>query len=157
MLASAFFSKKMKKIIILIWVGLMTQSLCKAQENSSAIKSLNHDTIYFPGLWIGDTLQATYYFQNTSNQKIKVYQVRPGCQCTTPTYTKDSLNPGEKDSLILTFITKNTEEGPFTKFVYFLNSGGEKDFYIIGTLYKTNKDHIRKPRFYKVDNREFKH
>lgn len=142
----------MKKILVFLLMSLAGR-MVYSQE--SHIKSLNHDTIYFPGMWIGDTLQATYYFQNTSKEKIKVFQVRPGCQCTTPTYSKDSLNPGEKDSLILTFYSKNTEEGVFTKYVYFLNSGGEKDFYLIGTLYKPDPGHKRRPRFYKVNNRQY--
>lgn len=136
----------------ILFILLCSSFSWQKTQGQTALKTLSKDTIYFPGIWEGDTVDAVYYIQNQSSKSVKIYQVHPGCRCTAPVHPKDSWPAGKVDSIVLTFYSNHTAEGPFTKYANVLNEGGEITLYLIGTLYKPSPTHNRKPRRYRVTN-----
>lgn len=63
----------------------------------------------------GDTVEATFYFKNTSLEMLYISQVAPDCQCTAAQYPEEGLAPGQSDSITLYYFSKNTPPGPFRK------------------------------------------
>jgi hypothetical protein len=44
----------------------------------------------------GDSAVYDFTFTNTGDKPLKITKVKPACGCTTPSYTKDLVAPGEK-------------------------------------------------------------
>jgi len=60
---------------------------------------------------------GTYIFKykNTGNQPLIIMEVTASCGCTTPTYTKAPLKPGDSGEILVKYDT--TREGIFSKTV----------------------------------------
>jgi len=97
------------------------------------IFTLGEDTIFTKTHYLGDTIEAVYYF-TVIKEPLKILQVHPGCQCTAPIYPKDSIRPGQIDSIVLILYSKKVHIGRFSKSAYVLNAIKEVDYYIIGEL-----------------------
>jgi hypothetical protein len=142
----------MKNICLILMIGCLAlahgQSISTSQNG---LICLGSDTLRYDKVLLGDTVEAVFYISNMSAQKIPIWQVHPGCQCTVPVYP-DSLAPYMKDSVILAFYSAHTPPGDFEKSAIVLNPLGEKYLYLIGKIEKPKPKDIRKPRKYRIYN-----
>ena len=122
------------RLFIILLVCLGAGSL-KGQTWNEGITVLGSDTIHCPDIQNGDTVEAVFYIANYGIEKFKILQVHPSCQCTAPQYANDTFEPGRKDSVILFFHSKKTEELEFEKYAIVLTPLGERTFYIKGKMY----------------------
>ena len=51
----------------------------------------------------GDQVEHVYEITNTGENPLIISQVKPGCGCTAPNYTKDPILPGQKGKITLKF------------------------------------------------------
>ena len=61
----------------------------------------------------GKPVTHEFTFKNTSKQTILLTNVKASCGCTTPTWTKTPIKPGESGNVTATYNAAN--EGAFTK------------------------------------------
>lgn len=59
--------------------------------------------VYFGNIYEGDTLRYTYHFTNTGNLPLKIINVNASCGCTTPEWSKELVQPGEKGFVKIKF------------------------------------------------------
>lgn len=104
-----------------------------AQTPDKGIFTLGSDTIFTKTHYLGDTIEAVFYF-TVIKEPLKILQVHPGCQCTAPIYPKDSIQPGQIDSIVLMFYSKKVHAGQFLKYAYVLNAVKEVDYFISGKV-----------------------
>lgn len=62
-----------------------------------------------------ETSERTVKFTNTGNRALIIHQVFSDCGCTVPTYTKDSIAPGESGEIKVLFKGKGRPPGDFRK------------------------------------------
>lgn len=55
----------------------------------------------------GDQKEHIYEVTNTGENPLIISQVKPGCGCTVPDYTKDPILPGQKGKITLKFDSSN--------------------------------------------------
>ncbi|MGA9211973.1 DUF1573 domain-containing protein [Kaistella sp.] len=55
----------------------------------------------------GDHKEHTYEVTNTGENPLIISQVKPGCGCTVPDYTKEPILPGQKGKITLKFDSSN--------------------------------------------------
>jgi len=104
-----------------------------AKTPDKGIFTLGSDTIFTRTHYLGDTIEAVFYF-TVIKEPLKILQVHPGCQCTASIYPKDTIQPGQTDSIVLVFYTKKIHAGHFTKYAYVLNAVKEVDYFILGEV-----------------------
>ena len=51
----------------------------------------------------GDKKDHVYEITNTGKNPLVISEVKPGCGCTAPDYTKDPILPGQKGKITLSF------------------------------------------------------
>jgi hypothetical protein len=61
----------------------------------------------------GKPVTYEFTFKNTSKQTVLITGVKASCGCTTPTWTKTPIQPGESGNVTATYNAANP--GPFTK------------------------------------------
>ncbi|MEM6261124.1 MAG: DUF1573 domain-containing protein [Bacteroidota bacterium] len=77
----------------------------EAMEASSVeFASTEHD---FGTVTDGDLVRHTFEFTNTGAAPIVIQRAKPSCGCTTPNWTKEPIQPGEKGVIEVEFNTKN--------------------------------------------------
>lgn len=65
-----------------------------------------------------DTLkQHAFTFKNTGEAPLVIQHVATGCGCTTPTYSKEPVPPGEQGQIIVAYRGENQLPGFFRKSV----------------------------------------
>jgi Protein of unknown function (DUF1573) len=64
----------------------------------------------------GDTIMHVYNFKNTGNMPLVLSNVSASCGCTTPSYSKDPVAPGERGFITVKFNSKG-KEGKLNKTV----------------------------------------
>lgn len=55
----------------------------------------------------GDQKEHVYEVTNTGENPLIISQVKPGCGCTVPEYTKEPILPGQKGKITLKFDSSN--------------------------------------------------
>ena len=105
----------MKKIFsILAILSLISSSGLLAQQKNANI-SFDKTVHEFGQLKEADGI-ATYKFEftNTGNEPLIIQRVNPSCGCTTPSWTKEPVMPGERGFVSAAFNPKN-RPGHFDK------------------------------------------
>ncbi len=64
----------------------------------------------------GEKAAHTFTFKNTGNEPLVLSNVKPSCGCTTPSWTKEPVAPGETGSIDVEFDSKG-KSGKQTKTV----------------------------------------
>jgi hypothetical protein len=64
----------------------------------------------------GDSAVYDFTFTNTGTNPLKISMVKPACGCTTPSYTKEAVAPGEKGFVRVKF-DSNGRAGKANKYV----------------------------------------
>ncbi|WP_185194828.1 DUF1573 domain-containing protein [Chryseobacterium cheonjiense] len=55
----------------------------------------------------GDKVQHVYEITNTGSNPLVISEVKPGCGCTVPDFTKEPIMPGKKGKITLHFDSAN--------------------------------------------------
>ncbi len=65
------------------------------------------NTFYFGEVIEGEKVNTTFYFTNSGKKPLLIKDARSTCGCTVPTYPKEFIAPGSRDSIQVVFDTKN--------------------------------------------------
>lgn len=75
--------------------------------------AFKEDTFSFGDIPKGTPATHEFTFKNTSKQTVLITNVKASCGCTTPTYTKTPIKPGESGVVAATYNAANP--GSFNK------------------------------------------
>ncbi len=76
--------------------------------------ALSENMFSFGDIKKGETAEHVYEVTNTGKNPLIISNVKPGCGCTAPDYTKDPILPGKKGTITLKFDSSNFD-GPIQK------------------------------------------
>ena len=79
----------------------------EAQSKPLTTLALSEANFDFGKLKKGDHVEHIYEVTNTGTNPLIISQVKPGCGCTVPDYTKDPILPGQKGKITLKFASTN--------------------------------------------------
>ena len=79
----------------------------EAQSKPLTTLALSEANFDFGKLKKGDHVEHIYEVTNTGTNPLIISQVKPGCGCTVPDYTKDAILPGQKGKITLKFDSTN--------------------------------------------------
>ncbi|MFY0686109.1 MAG: DUF1573 domain-containing protein [Cyclobacteriaceae bacterium] len=99
----------MNKIAIFL-LTIMAGFFAKAQEPAVLEEPVNGAKIVFAekkhdfgDIKQGDVVEHVFEFENVGNQPLILNQPRTTCGCTTPTWPREPIAPGEKSSITVKF------------------------------------------------------
>lgn len=95
-------------------------------KKDSTVGFIQFDTISYTigSIEQGEIVSKKFKFKNIGNQTFKIIDVIPDCSCTSPTWTKEPLKPGESGYIIVTYDSKE-DIGKFLKSITVLHNSGE--------------------------------
>lgn len=79
----------------------------EAQSKPLTTLALSESNFEFGKIKKGDHVEHVYEITNTGKNPLIISQVKPGCGCTVPDYTKDPILPGQKGKITLKFDSSN--------------------------------------------------
>ncbi|WP_304343478.1 DUF1573 domain-containing protein [Chryseobacterium koreense] len=88
-------------------VATQEELVKEAQSNPLTTLALSESNFEFGKVKKGEHVQHVYEVTNTGKNPLIISQVKPGCGCTAPDYTKDPILPGQKGSITLKFDSSN--------------------------------------------------
>ncbi|KMQ62722.1 hypothetical protein ACM40_10710 [Chryseobacterium sp. BLS98] len=65
--------------------------------------ALSENNFDFGNIKKGDKVEHVYEITNTGKNPLVISEVKPGCGCTAPDFTKDPILPGKKGKITLHF------------------------------------------------------
>jgi hypothetical protein len=74
----------------------------KSDQPSTSI-ALSESSFDFGKVKKGDKVQHVYEVTNTGKNPLVISEVKPGCGCTVPDFTKEPILPGKKGKITLHF------------------------------------------------------
>ncbi len=77
--------------------------VAEAQNNPLTTLALAQPTHEFGVVKKGQKVEHVYEVTNTGENPLIISQVKPGCGCTAPDYTKDPIMPGQTGKITLSF------------------------------------------------------
>lgn len=130
---------EMKKIFILSLTFLAFVQFSIAQ--SGAQISFNEDRHDFGTLEEGPSVSHKFNFTNTGTEPLVLTNVKASCGCTTPSWTKEPVLPGENGEILVTYSTAR-RLGGFNKSITITSNATEptKVIYIKGTVEAASED-----------------
>lgn len=111
----------MKKNILILASSIVLLACQKKEEHlsSQVIETTNHQSLTtlalsenhfnFGKIKKGEKVEHTYEVTNTGETPLIISEVRPGCGCTAPDFTREPILPGEKGKIVLAFDSTNFE------------------------------------------------
>ena len=79
------------------------EMVAEAQSKPLTTVALSESAFSFGKMKKGDHVEHIYEMTNTGKNPLIISQVKPGCGCTVPDYTKDPILPGQKGKITLKF------------------------------------------------------
>lgn len=77
--------------------------------------ALSENNFDFGKIKKGDKVEHVYEVTNTGTNPLVISEVKPGCGCTAPDFTKEPIMPGKKGKITLHFDSTNFD-GNVSKF-----------------------------------------
>lgn len=77
--------------------------ITKAETMPKTTIKWEEETYDFGKITEGDVVSHTYKFTNTGNNPLLITNIKVGCGCTTPSWTKEAVAPGGQGSVELKF------------------------------------------------------
>lgn len=116
----------MKKVSVWLLAGFLSLSVLKPGQAQQVVerqgfekklaqiqfKEKLHDFGQVPEQ--GGPVQHTFEFTNTGEVPVKILGVEASCGCTTPSWTRDAIAPGEKGTIVAEY-DPNNRPGAFNK------------------------------------------
>lgn len=87
----------------------------EVKEQKPTGLTFKEDSFNFGDIEKGKPATHEFTFKNTSDQTILITNVKASCGCTTPSWTKTPIKPGESGNVTATYNAAHV--GPFTKTV----------------------------------------
>lgn len=84
-------------------VATQEEMVKEAQSKPLTSLALSESQFDFGKIKKGETVEHVYEVTNTGTNPLIISQVKPGCGCTAPNYTKDPILPGQKGNITLKF------------------------------------------------------
>lgn len=75
----------------------------ESAESRLPIFEFSETTHDFGSLNSGDQVTYTFEFKNTGNADLVITQVKPSCGCTSPSWSKEPVKPGDKGKIEVGF------------------------------------------------------
>jgi len=75
----------------------------EAQSKPLTSLALSENHFNFGDVKKGESVEHVYEVTNTGENPLIISNVRPGCGCTAPEFTKDPILPGQKGKITLRF------------------------------------------------------
>jgi hypothetical protein len=89
-------------------VAAGTEDAAKPVDSKSLTTvALSESNFEYGKIKKGDHKEHTYEITNTGKNPLIISQVKPGCGCTVPDYTKEPILPGKKGKITLKFDSSN--------------------------------------------------
>lgn len=110
----------MKKFILTLLFAAMSLGIVSAQETMKKQESVNGPRISFNEMTHdygtiakADNGNCVFEFTNNGNEPLILSSVRASCGCTTPSWSKEPIMPGQKGTIKVHYNTNNV--GGFNK------------------------------------------
>ncbi|WP_226063351.1 DUF1573 domain-containing protein [Kaistella polysaccharea] len=84
-------------------VDTQTEMIKAAQSSPLTNVALSEAQFDFGKIKKGDQKEHVYEVTNTGENPLIISQVKPGCGCTVPDYTREPILPGQKGKITLKF------------------------------------------------------
>lgn len=84
----------------------------------------------------GPAADYTFTFKNTGKQPLLLQNVSASCGCTTPSWSKEPVLPGQEGTVKASFSTQGRGGQPFTKTITVVSNAGTKVLTIKGNVEK---------------------
>lgn len=105
----------MKKLLLFFMLLGTTAAFAQGGEKKDGPNiSFEKDMHDFGKIEKGQIAKHKFKFKNTGNQPLIVTNVRPSCGCTTPSYSKEPVMPGQEGTIEAAY-NSNVGHGAFTK------------------------------------------
>ncbi|KMQ67133.1 hypothetical protein ACM39_15250 [Chryseobacterium sp. FH2] len=94
--------------------GAETAAPAQSNQPTTSI-ALSESNFDFGKIKKGEKVEHVYEVTNTGNNPLVISEVKPGCGCTVPDFTKEPILPGKKGKITLHFDSSNFD-GNVSKF-----------------------------------------
>jgi hypothetical protein len=74
--------------------------------------------VRFDTIAMGDQAKVSFRFRNTGNKPLYLTEVRAGCGCTVPDYTKGAIAPGMEGEVTGAFNSNKAHPGEVRKSIF---------------------------------------
>ncbi|WP_299178169.1 DUF1573 domain-containing protein [uncultured Chryseobacterium sp.] len=82
--------------------GVETASVPQSNQPLTTV-ALSESNFDFGNIKKGDKVEHVYEITNTGDNPLVISEVKPGCGCTAPDFTKEPILPGKKGKVTLHF------------------------------------------------------
>lgn len=103
----------------------------------------NEDSHDFGAIPEGPAAEYEFKFKNTGSEPIVITKVHASCGCTTPSYSKEPVKPGETGTVKAVYNTQG-RPNPFNKSITVVSNAGTKVLVIKGTVEKAPEGSVPK-------------
>ena len=104
-----------------------------------SIMSFKSENLNFGEIEEGKKVKLIYRFVNVGTAPLIIYDVKPGCGCTSATWTKTPIRPKQSDSLSVVFDSRHRVGIQTKYFVIFNNSENKAKILSFGGIVNKNK------------------
>ncbi|KQT15299.1 hypothetical protein ASG31_15330 [Chryseobacterium sp. Leaf404] len=84
-----------------------TVAAAPASNQPTTTVALSESNFNFGTIKKGDKVNHVYEITNTGKNPLVISEVKPGCGCTAPEFTKEPILPGKKGKITLSFDSSN--------------------------------------------------
>jgi hypothetical protein len=88
-------------------ISAETSAAAPVSNQPSTTIALSESNFDFGNVKKGDKVQHIYEITNTGINPLVISEVKPGCGCTVPDFTKEPIMPGKKGKITLHFDSSN--------------------------------------------------
>jgi hypothetical protein len=90
--------------------------------------------VNFGSINMGEQIKIAFHFRNTGNQPLFLANVKAGCGCTVPDYTKGAILPGGEGEVTGAFDSNKAHAGEVRKAIFVTtNTHNKKEHTLIFT------------------------
>lgn len=106
----------MKKLLLII-IAVLSASAVNAQSDmhKGALAAFDDTTYNYDTISKGSSGECVFEFTNVGDEPLIITSAFSSCGCTVPTWPKEPVLPGAKNSIKVKYNTGQT--GPFTKVI----------------------------------------
>jgi hypothetical protein len=129
----------MKQIVIPVLLSSIIWLSCKNNDsqNDSNPKILADTTQYTQIQWLdsvvnfgninmGEKIKVVFRFKNTGTKPLVLAEVKAGCGCTVPDYTKGAIAPGAQGEVTGAFDSNKSHPGEVRKSIFVTTNTHDK-------------------------------
>jgi hypothetical protein len=114
MVSSLSSSLRQLAFLSLLAIPLVTAAPASAQQPDSSVVRFFKQKHQFDTLKQGPGYDYTFRFTNTGAEPLLINRVRTPCQCLTPEWPQEAIDPGDTGAIKVTYFSDN-RPGPFFK------------------------------------------